>query len=241
MGQPGIIVRRRLYQQVAEDVEREILSGKYPPESRLPSEQELARAYGVSRNVVREALKSLKELGLVSIRTGSGTYVRQPSTQPVADALHRFIRHSPNGISVAQLYDVRRMLEPESARLAALRATETDVQAIVKAQQTLEDNPSDIAVTSRADLEFHLAIAAATHNPLISSIVNPIIIPLQKLFNTAHAIPYRLSIAINGHKAIVAAICGRDPEGAFKAMWDHLENGAPRHDGHAGLSPDDLL
>ena len=241
MNPTGLIVRRRLYQQVAEDIERQILSGAYPPESRLPSEQSLAQGYGVSRNVVREALKSLKELGLVAIRTGSGTYVRRPSTQPVTEALQRFIRHSPGGITIAQLYDVRRMVEPECARLAAERATAEEVAAIARQEVALEDHQGDVALTSRADLDFHLAIAAGTHNPLISSLLNPVIVPLQKFFTVAHVIPDRVGIALQGHRAILSAIQERDAERAFQAMLDHLETGRPRFSGDTGLSPDDLL
>ncbi len=237
----GTIIRRRLYQQVAEDIERQILSGTFPAESRLPSEQDLAQSYGVSRNVVREALKSLKEYGLVSIRTGSGTYVRPPSPQPVAEALQRFIRHNPSSITIAQLYDVRRMVEPECARLAAERATDAEVAAIALAQRALEANRADAGQTSRADLDFHLAIAAATHNPLVTSLLNPIIVPLQRLFLVAHGIPYRLDIALRGHTAILSAIQLRAPQRAFDAMVSHLENGRPRFSGDAGLSPDDRL
>jgi GntR family transcriptional repressor for pyruvate dehydrogenase complex len=238
----GTIVRRRLYQQVAEDVERQILSGAYPADSRLPSEQDLAEHYGVSRNVVREALKSLKELGLVSIRTGSGTYIRPPSAQPVAEALQRFIRHSPNGgITIAQLYDVRRMVEPECARLAAERASAAEIAAIEQAQRTLEDGRDDASLTSRADLEFHLAIAAATHNPLVTTLLNPIIAPLQRMFTRAHGFPDRVGYALSGHPAILAAIRQGQPMQAFETMLAHIETGRPRFSGDTGLSPDDLV
>lgn len=225
MTQAGVISRRRLYQQVAEDIERQILNGSYPLESRLPSEQELAGRYGVSRNVIREALKSLKELGLVSIRNGSGTFVSRPTTGPVSEALHRFLRHSPNGISLEQLYEVRRLVEPDCARLAAERATPEDLQAIEAALRTLEQNPDDPRLTSQADLDFHLAIAAATHNPLISAIVNPIIGPLYITISASHAYPKLIQLSLEGHKPIWAGIQGRDPERAWAAMQEHLTVG----------------
>jgi GntR family transcriptional repressor for pyruvate dehydrogenase complex len=237
----GVIHRRRLYQQVAEDVERLILDGTYQPGSRLPSEQELADAYGVSRNVVREALKSLKELGLVSIRTGSGTFVKQPSTQPVSEALNRFLRHRPAGLSIEQLYDVRRMIEPECARLAASRATEAEIQAIEAALGRMEEHRDDPSVTTQADLEFHLAIATATHNPLIGSILNPVIDPLHKLISASHAYPRRITVGLEGHRRVAEAIRARDPESAYQAMLDHLESGIRRYAGDNGLGLEDRL
>ena len=113
---------------MAEDLERLILDGSCAFDSRLPSEQELADAYGVSRNVIREALKGLKELGLVSIHTGSGAYVSRLTVKPVPEALHRFIRHSASNISFTQLFEVRRIIEPDFAHLAAQRAIGDDLK-----------------------------------------------------------------------------------------------------------------
>jgi GntR family transcriptional repressor for pyruvate dehydrogenase complex len=187
----------------------------------------------VSRNVVREALKTLKELGLVSIRTGTGTFVKRPTTQPVSDALNRFLRHSSDGLSIAQLYDVRRMIEPECARLAAERASDEEVQAIETAMRMMEDNLEDAMVTT--------AIATATHNPLIGSILDPVIAPLHRLIVATHAYPTRMAIALRGHRNVFQALRGRDPDAAYQAMLDHLLAGERRYDGDTGLAPEDRL
>jgi GntR family transcriptional repressor for pyruvate dehydrogenase complex len=219
---PSLVYRRRLYQQIAEDIEQQILSGTFPPESRLPSEQELADRYGVSRNVVREALKSLKEQGLVAIRTGSGTYVRRPTVKPISEALNRFVRHSLDDFSIAHFYEIRRMIEPENAALAAERATDEDLRAICLSLRAMEERQEDLEAWSQADLEFHRSIASATHNPLVQSIIDALIDPLLKVIAAGHAEPHGTQAGLDAHKLITAAIQERDARRSYQAMLDHL-------------------
>jgi GntR family transcriptional repressor for pyruvate dehydrogenase complex len=232
--------RRRLYQQIAENIEELILNGTYSPGSRLPAEQELADQYEVSRNVIREALKSLKEVGLVSIRTGSGTYVCQPTTEPASEALHRFLRHSTDGFTIAHFYEIRRMLEPDSARLAAQRADEDDLRAIRASLESMEAHREDSEAWSHADLDFHLAIAAATHNPLIHSILYPLVDPLRKVIAAGHAHPSGAKAGLEAHKRITAAIEERAPERAHQCMLDHLSDSEQRLS-KLGFKPQDQL
>jgi len=232
--------RRRLYQQIAENIEELILDGTYPPGSRLPAEQELADQYEVSRNVVREALKSLKELGLVSIRTGSGTYVRQPTTQPVSEALHRFLRHNTDGFSIAHFYEIRRMLEPDSARLAAQRADEADLQAIQSALNSMKEHREDREAWTDADLEFHLAVAAATHNPLVRSILHPLMNPLRKVIAAGQVDPSGTQAGLEAHQQIFTAIEQGNPEDAHQSMLDHLLDSEQRLSA-LGFKPQDQI
>jgi GntR family transcriptional repressor for pyruvate dehydrogenase complex len=222
------VFRKRLYQQVADDVESAILSGSYPHDSKLPSEQELAKEYGVSRNVIREALKRLKERGLVFIKTGSGTYVSQPTTKPVSDALHRLLVYSINSISIAHFYEIRRMIEPEVARLAALHATEDDLEAICAAYDRMDRNRDNREAWTQADLQFHLAIAGATKNPLIQSILNPLNEPLLKVIEAGLSEPSGVEAGLSAHRKIIAAIQEHKPEAARKAMLDHLMDSEQR-------------
>lgn len=222
------VFRKRLYQQVADDIEGAILSGTYPSDSKLPSEQELAKEYGVSRNVVREALKRLKERGLVFIRTGSGTYVSQPTTKPVSDGLHRLLVYSSNSISVAHFYEIRRMIEPDVASLAALHATPEDFEAIKAAYDRMQRNQENRQAWTEADLEFHLAIAGATKNPLIQSILNPLNEPLMKVIEAGLEQPSGAEAGLRAHRRIMAAIEARQPDEARRAMLDHLEDSEQR-------------
>lgn len=216
------IDRRRLYQQVADDIERLILDGTYPPDSRLPGEHELAEQYDVSRNVIREALKRLKEHGLVVIKTGSGTYVSTPSTKPVSDALQRLLRHSTKNVPFTDFYEIRRMIEPESARLAAQRASKADIQGIRSALQRMIDNRTDSDAWSNADLDFHLAIALAAKNPLIHSILLPLTDPFRQAIAAGHLDPQGAEAGLAAHTRIIDAIETGDPEQAADAMLSHL-------------------
>jgi GntR family transcriptional repressor for pyruvate dehydrogenase complex len=219
---PRLVYRRRLYQQIADDIERLILEGTFPHESRLPSEQELAERYGVSRNVIREALKSLKEKGLVSIRTGSGTYVRQPTTEPVSEALNRFVRHSLDEFSLAHFYEIRRMVEPESASLAAQRGTPEEIATIRQQLKAMEDNQHDSQAWSQADLDFHVAVTAATHNPLLHSILNALIEPLREVISAGHADPQGPLAGLQAHRQILESIETHNSEEAHRTMMEHL-------------------
>ena len=216
------VSRRRLYQQIADDIERLILNGTFEAGTRLPSEQELSEHYGVSRNVIREALKSLKGVGLVSIRTGSGTYVRRPSMEQVTDALTRYVKHRLDEFSIRDFYEIRRMIEPENARLAAQRASEDDILAIQLQIKTMEESQDDIAVWSDADINYHLSIASATQNPLVVNILNTLIDPLRAVISVGYTEPEGTNAGLEAHHRIADAIQSGSGEEAYQAMLTHL-------------------
>jgi DNA-binding FadR family transcriptional regulator len=216
------IDRRRLYQQIADDIEKHILNGSYSPGTKLPGEHVLAEQYGVSRNVIRETLKRLKERGLVVIRTGSGTYVSSPSTKPVSDALQRLLLHASNDVPLSHFYEIRRMLEPQTAYLAAERASNTDLKAIEDAFNYMELSRNDLHSWTQADLDFHLAVASATHNPLITSILDPLTEPLRRVISAGHYDPTGTEAGLEAHKKILDAIRKPEPEAAYQSMLSHL-------------------
>ena len=217
-----------MYQQISDDIECKILEGSIASGSRLPGENLLAEEYGVSRNVIREALKRLKEHSLVIIRTGSGTYVSQPSTVPISQAMRRILLHNLNNFNVLQFYEVRQMLEPNCASLAAKRGTEEDIQKITSAFEEMEANKDDVSAWSRSDLKFHQAVALATHNPLVMSILEPLTDSLQKVIAVGYMVPQAVSSGLRAHKQILDAIQKRDHDLAKKAMFDHLMDSQER-------------
>jgi GntR family transcriptional repressor for pyruvate dehydrogenase complex len=222
------IDRRRLYQQIADDLEGQILSGNLAPGTRLPGEHELADQYEVSRNVIREALKRLKERGLVVILTGSGTYVSEPTTEPASNALHRLLQHSANGVTIDHFYEMRRMLEPASARLAAERGDEDDWQAIQSALEAMEKSRKDSEAWSHADLKFHLAVAAASHNPLLTTVLEPLTDPLRRVIAAGHTDPLGVQAGLDAHWRIFNALQKRNMDEAYQAMLDHLTDSEQR-------------
>lgn len=216
------ISRRRLYQQIADEIEHAILSGVLAPGTRLPSEHELAEQYGVSRNVVREALKRLKEHGLILIRTGSGAFVSTPTAQPVTDALQRLIRHSASDVAVSHLYEVRRFLEPHGALLAAQRGDSRAHASIEAAFSSMQDHRSNPAAWTNADLEFHLAVASGSGNPLFRSILNPLTDSLRTVIQAGYGDHRNVTAGLEAHARILGAILQRDGPAAYQAMLDHL-------------------
>jgi GntR family transcriptional repressor for pyruvate dehydrogenase complex len=156
--------------RIAQTLSEEIVSGRLPPGEQLPAERALATRYGVGRPLIREALRSLEELGLIETRVGRGTFVRSVSVASVHRPVGMAIRR--RGVTAAQLSEARITLESEAASLAAARATEADLDGLEEALRLLES--SDGIDHVKLDLAFHLAIAAAAQNPVIEMMLESI-------------------------------------------------------------------
>ena len=164
----------RLYQQIVDQIEALILEGKLHPGDQLPSERELAEQFSVSRTAVHEAVKALSEKVLVAIEGGRGTFI----TQGVSKALRRslgWIVQSGEGNPLANLVQVRTILEPEIAAIAAEVASEQDLESLERAVNVMDFALTNADVYVEADLEFHLALARATQNRLIPTLIDPIV------------------------------------------------------------------
>ena len=204
--------RRSAASDVQAELQAQIESGRYKLNDRLPSEAELARAFGVSRPVIREALMSLQALGLTASHTGKGTFVL--SNRVGAPLLMG--QYSP-----AHIREVRRCVEIPSARLAAERRTEQDVGALSALLARLED-ADDPQRRNRLDAGFHIAIAAAAGNPLMAKLVEQLRTVLEEHSLALARIPQRRENARSEHRLVYEAIVRRDPDGAAAAMEAHL-------------------
>ena len=209
---------RKLYRQVADVIMASIKSGEYAPGARLPSERDLAVSFKVSRPTVREAMIALEILGLVESRHGSGIYVTEhPPTQRGVDDLD---------IGAFELTEARRLFEGESAALAATIITDeqlAELESIVAdmVNENKRKQPGELA-----DRRFHVAIARATRNTAITSVV-------ENLWDIRYNSPlcrHMLERArgvgvqprIGEHRRILAALKKRDPKAARNAMREHL-------------------
>ena len=147
---------KRLYHAVADKITKLINDGAYPPGSRLPGERELAEQFGVSRVTIREAEIALQALGQITIKTGSGAYVLDPS--------ERDGRALPN-VSAFELTEARSLFESEAAALAARNISDETLAHLDELIETMaSDDPKDEEASQLADRQFHLAIAAAAVN-----------------------------------------------------------------------------
>lgn len=187
----------------------------------LPSERDLAQQFHVSRGSVRDAFRQLETIGLLEARHGQGTFPRELPVRNLVAPLASVLAHSRD--LQKELMDVRRMFEPAVTRVAATRVTEAEIaelERILRAQQRkLRAGQSAIA----EDTAFHSALAHATHNRVVVHIMetlNDLLIESRKLSLWQRGRPPR---SIRGHVSVVAALRGRDPESAARAMRDHID------------------
>jgi DNA-binding FadR family transcriptional regulator len=222
------IERQRLSHQVADQVEEAIVAGRFKVGSRLPAEQKLADQFEVSRNVVREALKIVQERGLVVIVNGSGAYVSQPDSGAMRDALGRYLRLVGVDSSVKSLYEVRKILEGSNARLAADRADEKDLETLAACLRRMKEHADSIDLWTDADLDFHLAVAHAAHNPFLSAILEPLVTQLHQVIAEGYLVPGAVETGFKAHQRILKCIEDGDGEGAYRAMMNHLHDSEQR-------------
>ncbi|MGA8764249.1 MAG: FadR/GntR family transcriptional regulator [Candidatus Sulfotelmatobacter sp.] len=224
-----IVRTSRLYEQIVQQIEESILKGDLKPGDQLPAERELAQRFGVSRTAVREAVKALREKGLVEAYSGRGTFITDGTSQAVRQSLDLMVKiGQPEGSTY--LAEVRAILEPGIAALAAIRSQESDLAIMREAVAVMDRAGQDPDAYIEADLDFHLALAEAAANPLILSLIDSIVGLLReqrlRIFNVKGG-PDRGQIH---HKRILEAMERRDAEKAREAMKAHLEQ--VRDDSH---------
>jgi GntR family transcriptional regulator, transcriptional repressor for pyruvate dehydrogenase complex len=186
----------------------------------LPSERELGEQYGVSRTVIREAVRGLAAKGVVDVRMGRGPQVAAVGPSAAAEALGLFLHG--RRLDYDNVHEVRLLLEAHVAALAASRATPADVGQIRAAHARMVEKIDDVEAASREDLEFHRAIARATHNDIYLVLLDSIGGHLLAVRKENLAAGYARR-ALAQHEEILACIERRDAEGARAAMAAHLE------------------
>ncbi|MCC6891740.1 MAG: FadR family transcriptional regulator [Anaerolineae bacterium] len=229
--------RKPLSEMVAGEIEESIIIGSFAVGSQLPSEQQLADQFGVSRNVVREAFKFLKERGLIEIMNGSGAYVKHPSHAPTSDALGRYIRMLGAHDSISDLYEARRILEGWNARLAAERADRYDLEFLSDCLQRMEEHAGSIEKWSEADLDFHLGVAKATHNAFLELLLEPLVDQLRGVIAEGYIVPGAVERGLQAHQNLLQLIRDHNVDGAYLAIIEHLSDSERRievnhHDGN---------
>ena len=165
--------RSKLFERIVEQIQGRIVRGELRAGDRLPPERELALAFGASRTAVREALKTLAQMGLVDMRPGRGTIITDNTFDAMRSSLGLMLRvgqHSPDA-----LVELRQIIEPEIAALAAERATETHIAALREAVEMMERSLRRADTYIEADNRFHRTLALASRNPLIVSLVDSIV------------------------------------------------------------------
>lgn len=212
----------------------EIIGGRYPPGSNLPPEPDLLARFQISRPILREALKTLSAKGLVVQKTRVGTRVLDPVNWNLFDA-EVLSWKADLGVDEAfrqSLVEIRRAVEPSAAALAAGRATETQIAELRScvAQMRIEGQTAESFAV--ADLEFHLAVAAASGNALMRSLAAVIETVLVAMFSRTSPVDsadLQAKVA-DAHEAIVDAIARKDAAGAAEAMLAVISAGDARYE-----------
>jgi DNA-binding FadR family transcriptional regulator len=221
-----IVEPQRLYRQIAEQLRALIGKGEFAVGARLPAERELAQQLGVSRPSVREALIALEVEGYVEVRTGSGVYVLDRSQRAAAPTV------SSTEWGPLELIRARRVVEGETAAIAALQRKARHVDAMSQAIEAMRELADRGVMPLEGDRAFHLAIVDACDNVVLTETVlgfwdsrnGPIFTRLGGYFETVKS--WRSAIA--EHEAIRDAIAQRDAQAARSAMHTHMDKSHQR-------------
>jgi len=216
-----IVQSSRLYEQIVDQIEQSVQKGDLKPGDQLPAERELAEQFGVSRTAVREAVKALREKGLVEAYPGKGTFITSGSSNPMRQSLDRMMR-SAQVDATSSLVEVREILEPEIAALAAVRATEENLNSLREAVAVMDAAKRDPDAYIEADLDFHLELAEAAANPLILSLIDSIVGVLREQRMRIFEVDGGPDRGQYHHKKILEAVEHQDAPGAREAMRAHL-------------------
>lgn len=218
---------KKIYEEVIEALHEMIRTGQLPPKSKLESVQQLAENFQVSRSAIREALTALKAMGLVEMRQGEGTYVKEFDAKQMTFPLSSAILM--NKKDVAHLLEVRKIIETGTAALAAKNRSEDDLAEMAEALKEMERVQGDEELGEKADFQFHLAVSVAAGNPMLSTLldqVSELMIETMKETRRLWLFSKQTSTEnlVKEHAKIYHAILERNEEMARMAMIEHLEN-----------------
>jgi GntR family transcriptional repressor for pyruvate dehydrogenase complex len=213
----------KVFERVAEQIEKRILDGELRVGDRLPTERELAEQFQVSRTAVREAMKILAQKGLVDMRPGRGTIVVDGARAAMENSIGLLMKMKSGEVgSSDNLVEVRAILETEIAALAAARATEKEIVAMREAIRVMDESLTDADAFIVADNNFHEALAQATQNALILTLLNSIVNLLSEQRKQIFMVDGGPQRGQMHHRRILECVIRRDPASARAAMGAHL-------------------
>jgi len=233
---PQVAREPRLSDKVADLMLETILSRKLKAGDRLPSERELGEQFGVSRTVIREAVRSLVAKGIIEVQSGSGLRVAAVGPAAVRESMSLFLRAGK--LDFEKVHEVRALLEVHIAGVAAERATAVDLEGLGKVHERMrsESADGDVEAAARDDLEFHRLIAAATQNDLYLLLMDSIgsaLIDIRRDNLGSGSAPTTLE----QHEEILRSISAGDVTSARSSMQRHLEGVAEWWRDHAAAKP----
>lgn len=213
--------------EVAAQIKEMIRQRQLVPGDRLPSEREFAEMFGVSRTTIREALRSLAAVGMISIRQGDGSFVEHFNLEGILEPLSVLFHLEGDASGINSFSEVRRILELEMAALAAERATPEDIFEIQKSVASLVEEVRNGGIGDESDAMFHLALAKASKNPLLLRLMETIADLMKNTYQAARKQLFldekTLESIYLSHSGVAEAIQQHNPELARERMREHLE------------------
>ena len=215
-----------LADRVASELERLIRESRLGEGDRLPSERELASQFGVSRTVVREAVRALSAKQLVDVSVGRGTVVRVPSVTFAAESMKMLLQMQSGAAEADKVSEVRRPVEIEIASLAAARRTAGDLSELDSILEETRQHQDDPEVYIKSDVGFHAGLARATHNELFTILLDSLVELMIELRLLTLRVPGIMALALEHHERILQAVRAGDPDAARAAMHAHMDQAA---------------
>jgi len=214
-----------LSQKIERKIEEAIRQKKLIPGTKLPSEKELCAQFAVSRTALREALRRLSARGLIDIRKGSGIYVTELKIEDAINSLHLFYDLRFNSDLILQIIEVRRLFEPEVARLAARNRTDNDIKTLQKNLTELDkSNPDNTQLEVDIINRFHMNLAKATHNPIVLISLEPVYSLLPRMRNLIYGnIEGEKEYTLKYQKELINALKSKDSQKAYDVSVVLLE------------------
>ncbi len=215
-----IILAKTLSEMIADDIYTMIaVENRFRPGEKLPNENELAKSLNINRSTLREANKILVTRNVLEIKRGKGTFVREDFGKRRNDV---FSALAVETSSVQEVFEMRMIIEPEAAYYATLRATENEMRNIISLGELLEQKIRDDEDRVNEELEFHKAIAKATHNSFMNRLM-PVLLQAVYLgvVKTQHDEEIRRN-TLRDHRLLMDFMESRDAVGAKNAMRLHM-------------------
>ncbi len=216
--------KQSLSLKIERTIENAIREKKLPIGSKLPTERELCESFGVSRTALREALRRLSARGLITIQKGSGMHVSEIKIEDAIRTLNLYYDLKFDNQLLSQFIEVRRIFEPEIAKLAAKNRSEENIHELDRLIDEFEKcNPDNTQMEADLDNRFHLTVTKSTQNPIMQITMEPIYSLLPRMRNYIYAnIEGEKENTLKSHKKLISAIRKKEPEEAYRVMETNL-------------------